>query len=535
MILKIEGLKEKLIYKLYSSIGQYWYMMELSHITVACNQLDVKFLNLSDESKKAMFPYGCYNAKYKLYLSNDRLWLEFIYNDKNNKSYMFPILTDCGSFSAPHFMELEAIPYGVLSSIALIDVNGWKSNGNQWSSFRTMDSGFTVIYKDEFNVDIEDDSEKSDWIKSHDYFMSVQQNTPAMLVKQYQKQTGENGVVTKGAVLASAIVLGGFTTAKGFKKTGIEEEVAHDYASNLTDNIYQWVKDKNSHVKAKFNTTAKNKMAQKSAETIGKIKPLNAWAFAEGDSAILSKLKFVLKFGRMVLPMADFLTTAKTLNETEETTIFYDDNSLWTGRKINKQAYDDATKEYWEKQYEDAFGKPYDPTATDPYPDETTQEKEKEDQKKADEEATAKTNKEIAELNKKILQNQIDYMPKTNTITEELFQEANKVSNDGKKQHERKIQSYEDLHSQLDYSNEGITLKKGLNSNPSINHAKDYNNALLTDSQIKSRPKTILAIEEIKKMIPEDKIMKKFSDVNPEKRTDIEGKVNQIFMGGILE
>jgi len=125
----------------------------------------------------------------------------------------------------------------------------------------------------------------------------------------------------------------------------------------------------------------KKTMSKATVKTIGKISPKEGFAFAEGSTTLLEKIGFIAKLGKFVMPIANFITISKPLGEVETDIIsLSSDDLIITGKTIDKQAWDEATKEYWEEQYEKDYGKPYDPTAKDPYA--TEDEKAKEDEEK---------------------------------------------------------------------------------------------------------------------------------------------------------
>lgn len=95
---------------------------------------------------------------------------------------------------------------------------------------------------------------------------------------------------------------------------------------------------------------------------------------------------------------------------------------------------------------------------------------------------------------------------------------------------ERDIRAWTNEHSQVEYTPEtGITLKKGLKSNPEVNHAVDINQSILTHVTMKGLEGLSDKLAVLRPQENEvEKVIKRFADVNPSMRYDFGGIISKI-------
>lgn len=121
-----------------------------------------------------------------------------------------------------------------------------------------------------------------------------------------------------------------------------------------------------------------------------------------------------------------------------------------------------------------------------------------------------------------------DAVQKNAKVINQLKKEAMKQSIEGLNYVERIALEHVTDFSQAEYTQDGITLKKGLKANAEVSHAESLNNAVLGDAKIKSMINLGNKAKEID--LGEEKVVKKFKHVNPEHRVDFAGIISKIFI-----
>lgn len=338
--------------------------------------------------------------------------------------------------------------------------------------------------------------ESNDWIKSHEFHKKIADNTPSMIIRKWAKDQNGNKTNT---VLEKVVVLGGITTALGFKAMGTTTEVFHETATNtiLSDTYKRVASVDGTRLNSIVNEAKKAVMSQKPVSELGKITPKNAFAFAQGSSALMSTLGFVAKLGKYVMPLASFLSISKPLG-TDDTWLkeFDTADSLVTAKKYDQKAYDEAIKEYWEEKLEE-----YESTKDkDTLPDDEAELKEQEAKEKEEEQ------KQIQDLQKQIL-------------TQEAKRKSLKSNN--KDWAEQDLNAYEKQFSDKQYSPvEGVTLEEGYYSNSGLKHQLEVNNIILKVGEVEANKKLgellPTMVDDLTK--PKEQPLKGFKDIEPSKR-----------------
>lgn len=319
-------------------------------------------------------------------------------------------------------------------------------------------------------IGIEFLNESNDWIKSHEFHKKIADNTPSMIIRKWAKD--ENGNKTN-TVLEKVMVLGGITTATGFKAFGEASEVFHETATNtvLKDTYKRVASVDGTRLNSIVNEAKKAVMSQKPVSELGKITPKSGYAFAQGSSALMSTLGFVAKLGKYVMPLASFLLISKSLGAPDDVTgeafmkEFETPDSVVTAKKFDKKAYDDAIKEYWEEKL-DEYEKSKD---KDNLPDDQA-EAEKEAQKE-EEAQKQEQEKQLRELEKQNLENEVKNIEKKNTILDQEAKRKGLKSSNQKDWAEQDLDAYEKQYSDEvaeEYTTqEGtqVQIKKGVKNN----------------------------------------------------------------------
>lgn len=164
------------------------------------------------------------------------------------------------------------------------------------------------------------------------------------------------------------------------------------------------------------------------------------------------------------------------------------------------------------------------------------------DKNKADREKELVEAQKIGLANQKIIDdNTIKNQEKSNTLLENnlSISTTEKALREG--EYEEGIGyitanhiAWRNLNSQSEFkTNEGITLKQGINANPYLKTQETYNNTILSEATIKGKQKfTEEFLPSFKQMIPETKegTLKRFADVNPELRADFHNYISSIFV-----